>query len=664
MTHSLLLWILTLTASFNPSVCLSPNLEGVQGYEVVRPIRLHTLQKRDTESSRPETVKYALTVEGIDMEIHLEKNGELLTKDYSETHYQEDGTRVHTIPEDIDHCYYHGRIVNDSESMASISTCDGLRGYFKTASQKYLIEPLSGEDDGDHAVLKYEDQNSPPAVCGVTNTTWEGGIEPPTSRTRSRASGPSVLQQQKYIELLLVADNREFVRMKKDLLELRKRIFEIVNFVNMVYKPLNTFIALVGLEVWTDGDKISVTAPAGATLDAFTKWRNGEQAKHIRNDNAHLISGIDFEGATVGLAFIGTLCSGHSVGVVQDHNPSAIAVGATLAHEMGHNLGMNHDDSSACACSADSCIMAPALSYKIPKTFSSCSSGNYEKFLLSRSTECMQDKPAYSELVSSPVCGNGFLERGEECDCGSLGECTNPCCNATSCTLTEGSQCAEGECCEACKILPSSRECRRKKDDCDLAEHCNGKSATCPEDVFTVNGLPCDGGQGYCNDGRCPKHADQCLKMYGPSAEVASQYCYEQNTRGLYYAFCKRPSDTQFIPCQAQDVLCGKLFCTNGNDSPNYGQMVRFQNCKATFYGTSSGDFGQVDTGTKCGEEKVCSQNECVDLQLAYGATNCSSRCKGQAVCNHKKECQCEPGWLPPNCDQKDDGFHKLSNGS
>ena len=28
-------------------------------------------------------------------------------------------------------------------------------------------------------------------------------------------------------------------------------------------------------------------------------------------------SGIDFEGATVGLAFIGTLCSGHSVGVVQ-----------------------------------------------------------------------------------------------------------------------------------------------------------------------------------------------------------------------------------------------------------------------------------------------------------------------------------------------------------
>lgn len=45
----------------------------------------------------------------------------------------------------------------------------------------------------------------------------------------------------------------------------------------------------------------------------------------------------------------------------QDHNNNAIAVGATLAHEMGHNLGMNHDDSSRCICSGDSCIMAAAL---------------------------------------------------------------------------------------------------------------------------------------------------------------------------------------------------------------------------------------------------------------------------------------------------------------
>ncbi|XP_064827290.1 zinc metalloproteinase-disintegrin-like brevilysin H2a isoform X1 [Oncorhynchus masou masou] len=665
MTHTLLLWIFTLTASLNLSVSHGP-LEGVRDYEVVRPIRLHTLRKRETESSRPETLKYAMRVGGRDIEMHLEKNRELLTKDYSETYYTEDGTPVTSTPQDMDHCYYHGSIVDDSESTVSMSTCDGLSGYFRTAAQRYLIEPLSGGDDGDHAVLKYEDQSSKPMLCGVTNTTWnEDYPDYPsiTSRSRSRASGPSILQKQKYVELVLVADNREYKKMESNRGELRKRIFEVVNFVNMVYKPLNTFIALVGLEVWSDSDKISVTAPAGATLDAFTTWRNNELVKTKPHDNAHLISGIDFEGSTVGLAFIGTLCSGHSAGVVQDHNPRAIAVGATLAHEMGHNLGMNHDDSSACACSGNSCVMAGALSWDIPKSFSSCSSLSYDQFLNNRNPECLLNKPDYRNVESTPVCGNGFLERGEECDCGSLEECTNPCCNATSCTLTKGSECAAGECCEDCKIMASSTECRRKHDDCDLAEYCTGNSAVCPEDVFSVNGISCDRGRGYCRNGQCPQHHDQCVKMYGPSAEKATTYCYNQNTRGLYYAYCRRPSQDQFIPCQSQDVQCGKLFCKNGNDDPNYGRMVKFSDCKATFYGDHTSDFGQVNTGTKCNDGKVCSENECVDLETAYGpkATNCSARCKGHAECNHRMECQCEPGWSLPGCDTKDGSFTGLS---
>ena len=56
-----------------------------------------------------------------------------------------------------------------------------------------------------------------------------------------------------------------------------------------VYKPLRTFIALVGLEIWSNGDLITVTPPAGANLDAFTKWRNSELVKRKKHDNAHLI---------------------------------------------------------------------------------------------------------------------------------------------------------------------------------------------------------------------------------------------------------------------------------------------------------------------------------------------------------------------------------------
>ncbi|XP_028269685.1 zinc metalloproteinase-disintegrin-like brevilysin H2a [Parambassis ranga] len=663
MTPTLLLWVLILNASLKPSESHSHEFEEAKDYEVVRPVRIHTVRKRHAEHLRPETIKYVMTVGGKDIEMQLEKNNDLLTKDYTETYYNDDGTQVTAAPHDIDHCYYHGRIVNDSRSSVSISTCDGLRGYFRTSAQRYLIEPLSSDDEGDHAVTTFNEKNFTPAVCGVTNTSWSDDFEPPTSRSRSRSAGISIVQQQKYIELFLVADNRAYEKMKRDQTALRKRMFEIVNFVNMVYKPLKTFIALVGLEIWSSSDLISVTPPAGANLNAFMSWRNSELMPRKNHDNAHLISGIDFEGATVGLAFIGTLCSGHSVGVVQDHNDRAIAVGATLAHEMGHNLGMDHDDSSSCACTGESCIMAAALSWNIPRSFSSCSSNNYEKYLTERSPSCLLNKPDYRGLVAPAVCGNGFVESGEQCDCGTVAECTNPCCNATTCTLTEGSQCAEGECCDNCKISPRSRECRRKQDDCDLAEYCDGKSATCPEDVFAVNGLLCDKGRGYCYDGKCPQRSNQCIKMYGASATEGGQYCYDQNTRGVYYAFCRREKD-QYFPCQRQDVLCGKLFCHNGIDSPNYGRMVRFGECKAAFFDDYTKDYGQVDTGTICGEAKVCSQNQCVDLATAYRNVNCSANCPGHAVCNHKSQCQCEPGWLPPRCDSQDEAFSALSSGA
>lgn len=63
----------------------------------------------------------------------------------------------------------------------------GSRGYFRTSAQRYLIEPLSGGDEGDHAVTTVHDGNLTPAVCGVTNTSWEDDVEPPTSRSRSRS---------------------------------------------------------------------------------------------------------------------------------------------------------------------------------------------------------------------------------------------------------------------------------------------------------------------------------------------------------------------------------------------------------------------------------------------------------------------------------------------
>lgn len=72
-------------------------------------------------------------------------------------------------------------------------------------------------------------------------------------------------------------------------------------------------------------------------------------------------SGKDFLGDTVGLANKLAMCTGSSGAVNQDHNRNPIGVASTIAHEMGHNLGMSHD-TSGCTCgtslSNDNCVMA------------------------------------------------------------------------------------------------------------------------------------------------------------------------------------------------------------------------------------------------------------------------------------------------------------------
>lgn len=77
--------------------------------------------------------------------------------------------------------------------------------------------------------------------------------------------------------------------------------------------------------------------------------------------------------------------------------------------------------------------------------------------------------------------------------------------------------------------MPTSHVCRPKHDDCDLPESCTGKSAVCPEDVFTVNGLPCKNGKGYCYNGQCPQREEQCIKMWG-SSEYSNILIQNYNT--------------------------------------------------------------------------------------------------------------------------------------
>ncbi|XP_072006311.1 zinc metalloproteinase-disintegrin-like VLAIP-A [Engystomops pustulosus] len=426
----------------------------------------------------------------------------LISENYTETHYLQDGSPVTTSPDIKDHCLYQGYVKDDKGSQVSLSACNGLSGLITTQENEFLIQPLKMSETGAHAVYQYQAQEAP-KTCGVEDTIIDSQIIPRIGALSGSTEKQEYRQSGKYIDLYIVADYSMYYRFYGQTDEIRERIFNIVNFVNQVYKPLNLFVSLTGLEIWSNGNPIEVNSSPQANLNRFSEWREKDLLRRKPHDNAQLLTNIDLYGSTVGLAWIGTLCSNtHSAGIVQDHSPEYIPVGATLAHELGHNLGMRHDDH--CGCEASSCIMAAYLSHDTPRTFSSCSHWEYQNFVYYRMPQCLKDLPWNEEMRSSSVCGNKLRETGEDCDCGSVEECTDKCCDAATCKLKEGAQCSGGKCCSNCRVKPAGSVCRSAKGECDLSEMCDGRSATCPSNSFRMDGSPCRNGKGYCYKGKCP----------------------------------------------------------------------------------------------------------------------------------------------------------------
>uniref|UniRef100_A0A646QBX3 Metalloproteinase type III n=1 Tax=Thelotornis mossambicanus TaxID=1328036 RepID=A0A646QBX3_9SAUR len=588
---------------------------NVNDYEVVYPQKIPALpkgvQNPEQESKYEDIMQYEFQVNGEPVVLHLERNKGLFSEDYTETHYSPDGREITTSPPVQDHCYYHGYIQNDADSTAVLSACDGLRGHFKHQGETYFIEPLKLYDSEAHAVYKAENvekEDETPKICGVTHRTWE--LDEPIKKISEVSLTPEEqgrdFDVKKYIEIYLVVDNSMYRKYNNDSCAISKRAHETVNIVNMMYKALDTHVALVGLEIWSDQDKINMSPSSDDTLDSFATWRRTDLLPRKMNDNAQLLTDIDYDEATGGLAKIGCICSTNkSVATVRNDDQRTDVMALMMAHELAHNLGILHDKT---ACVFRGNIMSPRVQQDPPFQFSTCSIQKYREFLIRWRPECILNKPSITDIVPPVVCGNECVEVGEECDCGSPQDCQNPCCDATTCKLRPEAQCDSGECCEQCKFKGAEAECRASKHDCDVADHCTGQSAECSPDGFQRNGHPCQNNEGYCYNGKCPTLENQCHFLEGANATVAPDSCFKKNMRGDNDGYCVT-SNGGSTKCDPKDVKCGLIFCI----PPSGGQ-----NDPCEPYHIPE---GIVYPGTKCEDGRVCMDGHCVTVQEAYGST-------------------------------------------
>ncbi|XP_075969090.1 disintegrin and metalloproteinase domain-containing protein mind-meld isoform X4 [Anticarsia gemmatalis] len=646
--------------------------------------------------------------------LDLELNTQLLAPNLKQTQYLANGAES-DIRTEIEHCYYHGTVKDYPGASAAFHTCNGVSGVIHIGNETFVIHPFYGGDLSKHPHVIFEARTKANKGCAnklefrpkSRRTKHVSYVEEPLGDDPGVDSSPRAKEERawrwwqdaglralnrrrrdvrettKYIETALVIDKAMFDRRNGSTRsEVVHDAIQVANIADLYFRTLNTRVSLVYIESWQSADQADIDRKQDITraIHKFSDYTARKLFK-IEKDTTQLLTGLTFPGGESGISVPDTLCTPKSVGISVDTNtyePHLLA--GTMAHMIGHNIGMGHDDGrEQCFCRDwHGCIMAQSIvgSDNVqPYKFSDCSKNDYINELRVGQGLCLLNKP--NELVIHHQCGNGRLDEGEECDCGTISECqnTNPCCDPFTCRLTKESQCASGECCDRCQLKPRGVVCRDATNECDLEETCTGLSGACPVDAHRKNGVLCEEGKGYCFAGQCPTLSLQCERIWGQGTVGADKECFEQfNSKGAVTGHCGKDGNGHFVKCETENVRCGSLQCQLGNRYPIVSGMDEYYTrtvisikgneyeCKATTglpKHTEIAPLGLVRDGTPCGDNLVCVNQTCTSIFPYLDHTKCptdhnNNECSGKGVCSNMNKCVCNRGWTGPDCSHHD----------
>ncbi|XP_018600208.1 A disintegrin and metalloproteinase with thrombospondin motifs 6 [Scleropages formosus] len=625
---------------------------------------------------------YRLSAYGRHFHLNLTLNPHLVSKHFTVEYWGKDGPEWrHNL---VDNCHYVGYLQDQySTTKVALSNCKGLHGVITTEEEQYLIEPLKNissknsvnlnlKEGQPHVIYKTSSiprpqDHSDELSCGVSDLARSAAAcspgslavapQPPAPTNSSTSSAhrqKRSVSSERFVETLVVADKMMVgYHGRKDI---EHYILSVMNIVAKLYRDASlgnvVNIIVTRLIVLTeDQPNLEINHHADKSLDSFCKWQKSILSHQgdgnsipengiAHHDNAVLITRYDIctyknkPCGTLGLASVAGMCEPErSCSINED-----IGLGSafTIAHEIGHNFGMNHDGiGNSCGTKGHETakLMAAHITANTnPFTWSACSKDYISSFLDSGRGSCLDNEPLKRDFLYPTVAPGQVYDADEQCRF-QYGAASR--------------QCKYGEVCRELWCLSKSNRCVTNS-------------------IPAAEGTLCQTGsieKGWCYQGECvsfgtwPQSVDggwgpwstwgECSRTCGggvsssvrhcdsPAPSGGGKYCLGERKR---YRSC----NTDACPAGSRDFR--EKQCADFDSMPFRGKYYNWKpytgggvkpcalNCLAEGYNFYTERSPAVVDGTRCQADSldICINGECkhVGCDNILGSDAKEDRCR------------------------------------